>query len=301
MTLAELLALLGRCWSRLFLYPGGLGLLIALLLINRESLWLGLSNSRAVAKSQAQDPAVDLTPGSSLLRRGVPSGRGEVKTKINLAGITALAAPWLGLALLPLPLAVSVGRSVDLVFALALLEWPRVLVAIREAHSGQITRLAAALNSYPPLIAALLLLAMPSGSFDIATIGQSPGDTASLLLVAVHWLGAFGIILALPPLLGIGPFTSPPPEEPLARLGLIVRAIGLVAIGTLPWAGLIPEALRWLLPFPILAIVLVTWGLHRIGKQQAALPWAQALLWLCAAEVVMLLLASVEGLALRLQ
>jgi hypothetical protein len=286
MTLAELLALLGRYWSRLLIYPGGVGVLIACLLVYRQSATPRQDRCRR--------------DGCQTLRRGFSTAV-FISGRLTATELTVLAAPWLGLALLPLPLAGSVGRSVDLVFALVLLEWPRLLVAIHEAESGQIPRLAALLNSYPPYIGALLLLAVPGGSLDVATIGQAPGETASQLVIAAHWFGAVAGVMALPALLGLEPFHSSPPESLLLRLGLEVRAVGIVALVALPWAGLIPEALRWLLPLPVVAVVGVAWGLQRIGRQRATLPWAQALLWLCAAEVVVLLLAGAEGFALRLR
>lgn len=275
MTLAELLALLGRSWSRLVLYPGGLALLGSL-------LFLGYQTRRgAGGRWSTQTSGLDQPP--------------------NLVDLTMIAAPWLGVALMPLPLAASVGRSLDVVVALALLEWPRLLLAIREAHAGQVGRLAALLNSYPPLIGALLLLALPGGSLDLGSIGQPPGTATSQLSIAGYWFGSLALILALPAVVGLGPFAHPPPLSSAARLGLALRASGMVALAGVPWAGLIPEALRWLLPLPLIVLLVGCWAFNRRFKQKAALPWAQALLWLCAIELTIVLLASVEGLSLRLR
>ncbi|MFN8501573.1 hypothetical protein [Kouleothrix sp.] len=91
MTLSELLTLVGLAWSRLLLFPGGAAALAAAWLV-----------ARARAASLAKSAAAALAAGD----------------------IVALALPWLGLALLPLPFAPPMGRKTDLVVALALLEWP---------------------------------------------------------------------------------------------------------------------------------------------------------------------------------
>jgi hypothetical protein len=272
MTPAELLALLGRFWPRLLIYPGGLAALLAGAVI----LWFQRRSLRGPA----------------------PAGAGALAP---LAALSAVAVPWLGLALLPLPLAASVGRSVDVIFALALLEWPRLLAAARDVEQGRSARLAAALNSYPPLIGALLLLALPGGSLDVQLLGQAPAQESGRLAGAGHWVGAAGLLLALVPALGIGPFAGPSPDQPALRLGLALRAAGVGALAALPWAGLIPEKMEWLLPLPVLGVAAAVWLLDRLGRGRAALPWARALLWLSAAELTLLLAVGAESLVARLQ
>jgi hypothetical protein len=268
MTPVELLGLLGRSWSRLLLYPAGLGLLVVFGLIWWQS-------------RQQPEP------------RRVASSLVET--------IAVLVPSWLGLALLPLPLAANIGRSIDLVFALALLEWPRLLVAMREARQGHVARLAALLNSYPPLLGAVLLLALPNGSFDLPALVQLPSEQVPLWASIGHWLGAVGLIIALSPMLGIGPFRSVPTADWGQRLGLGLRALGLVLIAALPWLALIPEHTEWLLvPSALIAVGLVA-GLDRLGAGRSALVWARVLLWLATIEVALALVAGGVGLADRLR
>jgi hypothetical protein len=124
----------------------------------------------------------------------------------QFAVLGSVALPWLGLALLPLPLAVGLPRQVDIVVTLALLEWPQVLAIRRALRAGDMRRLAAALNSYPPLILATLALAQSAGSLDIVALARSPGELISGSASVLHWIGAVALALALPPALGIGPF-----------------------------------------------------------------------------------------------
>lgn len=266
MRIAELLALLGRSWSRLFLYPGGLALVAALLLLRTV---LGKPAAQG-AEQRAYQQDTLLAPASPL-------------HFLYYASFVIL--PWLGLALLPLPFAADIGRSLDLVIALALLEWPRLLLAAHEYRSGQHTRLAAVLNSYPPLIAAIVLLAAPTGSFESALLMQAPAATTPMFASLAHWSGAVGFILTLPVLLGLGPFSCPAPAAWPLRIGLLLRGIGIVVLAAMPAAGLIPEDASWALPLPVGGVALIAWGMHRFGLGRPALPWARALLWLVLLEV----------------
>lgn len=265
MTLPELLALLGRSWSRLLLYPGGLGLALALAILWRR-------------------PAIRAT-----------------RPWTHIEQFSMLALPWLGVALLPLPYATALGRSLDLVVMLALLEWPQLLLAAREARDGAVGRLAALLNSYPPLLAALLLLALPDGSLDLSAMAASPAEGAPTLARIGHWVGAVGLLPALAPLLGIGVFATEPASDRLVRLGLLLRAIGIAAITALPWVALIPEGQYWLVPLPPVGVGLAIWGIHALGARATTRMWAQGLLWLALCEAALLVLAASEGLAGRLR
>jgi formate hydrogenlyase subunit 4 len=274
MTFAELLALLGRAWPRLLIYPGGFaGLLIAAAIL--------VYQRRSEGNTRDHRPS----DGSALTR---------------LEAISAIAVPWLGLALLPLPLAASIDRSIDCVVALALLEWPRLLAATRETRAGSQGRLAALLNSYPPLIAAVLLLAATSGSLDLAVLASGPPDTAQPIARAAHWFGAAALLVALVPLLGLRPFDTPPPSEPQLRLGLALRSAGLSAIAVLPWASLLSEEQLWLLPLPVAGVLGSIWGLDRLGAGQPALRLARTGLWLGAVAAAMLMAVAIEALAGRL-
>jgi hypothetical protein len=276
MTFAELLALLGRAWPRLLIYPGGLA---------------GLMAASAILAYQHRQRPKD---------HALADGQGNGIALTPLEAISAVAAPWLGLALLPLPLAASIDRSIDCVVALALLEWPRLLAATRETRAGALHRLSALLNSYPPLIAAVLLLVATGGSLDLAILPSTPADTAPPIARAAHWLGAAGLLLALSPLLGLRPFDTPPPSERPLRLGLALRAAGVVAIAVLPWASLLSEAQLWLLPLPIAGVLGAIWGLDRLGASQPALRLARGGLWFGGVATALLMAVAAEALVARL-
>ena len=122
--------------------------------------------------------------------------------------LSSIVLPWLALALLPLPLAVALPRQIDIVVALALLEWPNVLAIRQDLREGDMRRLAAALNSYPPLILATLALAQAGNSLELAALARAPGNPAAISTSALHWLGVIALALALPPALAIGPFAA---------------------------------------------------------------------------------------------
>lgn len=287
MRIAELLALLGRSWSRLFVYPGGLALLLILMLHTRSARG---ASKRAAGQAVAAPPtATERAPG--------------LLASHSLAALAVdaslLILPWLGLALMPLPLAANIGQSIDVVMVLALLEWPRLLLAAREYRQGQIARLAAALNSYPPLIMALVLLALPSGSFALPLLFQAPAAATPVVSMIVHWAGAAGLISALPVLLGLGPFACAAPAARVLQIALLLRGLGIVVLATLPLTALVPENALWLLPLPVGAIALAVWGMQHLGRGRAALPWAKALLGLVAAELILAAVAGISGIILR--
>ena len=111
MTANELLALLGRAWSRLLIYPGGLAAFGLVWLIST------LQN-RVSSPSAPHPPFPSPVAGSG----EPPQRRGEG----SLLALSSVVLPWLALALLPLPLAVTLPRQIDIVVALALLEWPNI-------------------------------------------------------------------------------------------------------------------------------------------------------------------------------
>jgi hypothetical protein len=309
-TASELLAMLGRAWSRLLLYPGGLAAFGLLWLIS--------------IRAERRD-------GSRLTLR-VPV-------------LGSIALPWLALALLPLPLAAGLPRQIDIVVALALLEWPQLL-AIRQAlRAGDRRRLAAALNSYPTLVLATLALAQSAGSFDIVALARPPSELASTSASVLHWIGALALALALAPALGIGPFGDgrrttddgrrtkgerprtkdqgrttddeewttddgrqsfiPTPTLQLPALnsqaGLRLRALGLIALAALPWAGSQGDGLallRWLAAASLIAALL--WCFVRLARQHTARRWARVYLVLDAALLLALLWAAYMALQRRL-
>jgi hypothetical protein len=377
-TANELLVLLGRAWSRLLIFPGGLaafGLawLIGVLL---QRIW---------------------NPESQLVKAA-----GDSRTLT----LSSIVLPWLGLALLPLPLAVALPRQVDIVVVLALLEWPNLLAIRQELRLGDRRRLAAALNSYPPLILATLALAQASNSLEIAALARPPADAATIEVRVLHWLGAIALALALPPALRIGPFAGkvaqqagkvvgevglapreagnapeqahhapeqagnvpqqahhageqagnvpqqahhapeqagnlpreagkvlvqartvaeqrgkvlmqgrqaamhgqafpqfsiPNPQSSIFRLGLRLRAVGLVALAGLPWAGAEGTALSLLRLLGAAALIVALLRAYdRLARRQAARGWARAYLALDVVLLVALLAAAYLALQIRL-
>src|SRR5262249_40657182 len=172
--------MLGRAWSRLILYPGGLAAF--------ASAWLALGLFPR-SLSNERSPHHLVTPSS--------------RHPVTLAR-SAIVLPWLALALLPLPVAVTLPRQIDIVVILTLLEWPQILAIGRGLRVGEIRRLAAALNGYPLLILATLALAQSAGSLEVAALMRVPGDLVSASASTLHWLGAVALALALPPALGLG-------------------------------------------------------------------------------------------------
>lgn len=267
MTIADLLSALGRAWPRLLLYPGGLA---AFALV-----WLLI---RSVPR-RAVVPATLVCPLDPLART------------------SALAAPWLALALLPLPGAATLPISIDALVTLALLEWPLWLTlsaALRHPDSWQAAArwLAAVLNGYLPLLLGLLLLAEAAGSLDLTRISP-PGSSA-----LVWWVATAGMLLALPPLLGLGPFVAPLPADPLLRLSLQLRSLGLGALALLPWFVLLAE-LPWAWPVPPLLLGLLLLAFDRLAAG-AARRWAWLWFAFALTEVLVLAAAAFIGLAQRI-
>jgi hypothetical protein len=321
-TANELLALLGRAWSRLLIYPGGLAAFGLVWLIST------LQNrffSPLAPHAPFTAPAAG--SGEQPLRRGEGS----------LLALSSVVLPWLALALLPLPLAVTLPRQIDIVVALALLEWPNVLAIRQELRAGDMRRLAAALNSYPPLILATLALAQAGNSLELAALARAPGDSAAISTRALHWLGVIALALALPPALGLGPFAgerrrTTDPSTPLRagdrrptirdealsqspilasvarffaagalQLGLRLRALGLLALAALPWAGAESTGLALLRMLGAAALIAaLLWGEDQLMRRQAARRWAWAYLALDAVLLLALLGAAYLALQLRL-
>lgn len=259
LTLTELLALIGRSWSRLLVYPGGLTLF-----------------------------------GSILLAGAVATRRLDLKHTIAGWNLAPVAAPWLAVALLPLPGAAGLGRGIDALVALALLDTPlAILLAAGLRHTERVhreagaRRLAAVLNGYPPMLLSLLLLAFSSGSLELHVFAQIPPAVESAVL---HWLGAASFVLAMPPVLQCGTFKPNGEDLPLA---LRVRAAGYIVLAALPW--MTPFTGVWQV-MPPLTIALLLWAFHRATANQPARPFAHAYVLLD----VLLLLALLAGSALAL-
>jgi hypothetical protein len=361
LTANELLALLGRAWPRLLIYPGGLAAFALIWLMtrtknkeqrtknkgagrtaeprteNREPGVLWANRRTRTKNKEAENQGVRRGFLSSILYPlsssrhpftrspahplGRQSGRSIERpyglwSVVGIMDISALALPWLALALLPLPRAAGLSRSIDLVVVLVLLEWPLLLTIAAElrasaaARARAARRLASALNSYPPLILAALLLASAYGSLDTTALTRTPDAHTPAPVALLYWLAAGAWLLALPPVLGIGVFAAGPPDSRALWLGLWLRKLGLVALATLPWFPLVarPEAgrqaeadLAWLgLPLPPLIIAALLWGYSRLTVGRSARSWARAYLVLDAVLLLLLLWAAYTALQARL-
>lgn len=218
--MGELLGALGLAWPRVLLYPGGLFALLA--------AWLLLAWLRARG-----------------LRTGGAEGRG--------GGVVALVPPLAALTLLPLAPARSFPYGLDLVLALALLEWPRLFAWLRApgAAIDDRTLRADVARDYLPLLAAAGLMGAGVGGLELTRLLRWPQGIADQALLAG---GALLWTAALPRLLLAGP--------PSLAGGL--RALGLTLIAALPlvgalatWtAGVLPANLAgWALPPAAIALI----------------------------------------------
>jgi hypothetical protein len=288
LTANELLALLGRAWPRLLLYPGGLfafGVVAVLVWAQQR-------------------------------RSAEPWWPPRWWTLYSWRDLSALVVPWLGLALLPLPRAASLSRQFDLVMLLALLEWPLLLAVATELRGSpderaqRLRRFAAALNSYPLLIVAALLMVAAYGSLEGGVLLRTPDADTPFQTAALFWLGALGWLLVLPAALGLGAFAAGAPANPWLRLGLRLRMVGLVALAALPWIPLVADPitghqaeaeLPWLaLPLPPLVIAGLLWVWHRATLGRSPRGWAWAMLVLTLGLVGALLWAATTALQARL-
>ena len=174
MTANELLALLGRAWPRLLVYPGGLAA-FALIAVGRNDE----SRRRRDADRETTDETTDERRRTRDDGRETtddrPGGRcSAVGVLVDPLEISAIVLPWLGLALLPLPYVAGISRQTDAIAVLALLEWPLVLTIAAELRAADavgapraVRRLVAALwTGFPPLDPRrrCLVLALGAGS-----------------------------------------------------------------------------------------------------------------------------------------
>lgn len=201
--MAELLALIGGSWRALWLYPGGLALLVALVALHR--VW--------------------------------PLGQPWQRTAAPLA-LLQLGGAWLVAALLPWPHTYW-AYPLDLGAALLLLEAPWWL---RRHHDWRVAtrrlavlaELTAALRVYPLVALAAALCGASAGSLIIVKVqGGAP---------LLRWLGVALWAVALPPLLALGPWQSAPPD-PANSLRRVVHLALLATLalpggdGVSYWAG----------------------------------------------------------------
>lgn len=198
----ELLALIGRQWSLLVLYPGGVTAFGALFLV-----------------------------------QVLGTGTWHIRTKIAAMDVL-IAAVWLLLiALLPLPQTgwpypLDLGA---LLLAVELLYWFRTL---RAPGAPPMLPLATLLNVYPLLVLALAALGQAAGSFVLLEINRSRGPLHWIGLGA--WAATLPPLLHLGPWRFDSPIPLLTALRRLAHLGLLLAAalpandatpIGATAIG----------------------------------------------------------------------
>ncbi|MEM8531262.1 MAG: hypothetical protein AAGF95_10495 [Chloroflexota bacterium] len=290
LTMTELLVLLGRAWSRLLFYPGGVSAFAVIWLI--AYLQPRIASSLNAHVFHAKHTNLTHPPTFYALH--------------TFLSMSAVVLPWLSLALLPLPLAPSMERPVDVLVALALFEWPLVLTLATEVRSSNQSaqqngwrRLAAALNGYPCFVLALLLLMTVSRSLQLDQLTRLPGMDAGFVVIVAWIFGVCTLVVSLPPILGLGPFATAAPGDPGLRIGLRLRGIGLVVLALFPLLGLL-ESYLWVF---LLACVLVGCYLIaciRFAGRWPTRRWAIGYAVLALAQLVVLLGASVVALQDRL-
>jgi hypothetical protein len=190
----DLLGALALAWPRLMLFPGGLAALLGASLLDRWLAWAGRAPARRAGWS------ADALP------------------------------PLLALALLPLPPARSFPYGIDLVAALALLEWPRLSGLARAGRLGG-AELQKLLGGYGLLLLAAAAWMAGAAGIELSRLLRAPqgGPGWALLLAGAGlWLAALARLELRP-------------AE--ASWALRLRALGLLLVGSLPLlAGLAAAA-----------------------------------------------------------
>ena len=290
LTMTELLVLLGRAWSRLLLYPGGVSAFAVIWLITYLQPRIAPSLNAHVFHPKH----TNLTHPPTFY---------SLHTFVS---ISAVVLPWLSLALLPLPLAPMMERPVDVLVVLALLEWPFVLTIAAEVRSSRLPvqqngwkRLAGVLNGYPCFVLALLLLVTVSRSLQLDQLTRLPGMDAGFVVIVAWIFGVCSLVVSLPPIMGLGPSATAAPGDLGLRTGLRLRGVGLVVLALFPLLGLL-ESYLWVF---LLACVLVGCYLIafiRFAGRWSARRWATGYAVLALMQLVVLLGVSAVALQDRL-
>lgn len=224
--MGELLGALGLAWPRLLLYPGGIFALVAAKLLG---VWLQ------------------------------PRGKRSASLPTEQIDIIYSITPLVVLTLLPLAPARSFPYGLDLVTAVMLLEWPRVLqVASKAGNDPNMGALRSGIvHDYLPLVGGGALMAMAVGGLELTRLLRFPEgllDQGFLAAGTLLWLAA------LPRLIDAGP-RSIAGELRMLGLALIAALPLLGALAT--WTGgvLPPGIAGWVLPPAAIGSVATTLGL----------------------------------------
>lgn len=203
--------------------------------------------------------------GAVILDGWLMGGNSRGRRMASFRELPVLCAWLVAASLLPLP-RTDWPYSPDLLSLLLLIELPFWTIALRtDEDRGKM--LAAALNVYPLIALAVAALGLGAGSLVVREINRSAGW--------LHWLGIVSWSLALPPLLGLGPWRAAQPTSLLMasrRVGhlALLLAASLPAHESTPW---------WTVPFGYAAVVLPLALLDRRwrGSPDRWEPWQAAL------------------------
>ncbi len=237
MTVAELLALIGRSAAPLLLWPGGLALLM-LLVEHRSGPLTGPWHALAL-------PWVALAfvplPGALRLERGA-----------DLLVLLALAE-W--------PRLVAITHD----------------TAHPGDRARGVARAAALLSGWIVLAAVLPLIASGTGALTVEAIARSPAATAPATDRAGFVLAAIALLLVLPVLLELGPWRVAAASPGVQRAGLRTRALLLCALVALPLVAPLrdaPAPFTYMLPLPPLLLAFGLWGIARATRTSDARRWS---------------------------
>ncbi len=261
--MGELFGTLGLAWPRLLLYPGGLSAMLIAWLLER------------------------LTQPRSAHRSGVVEQAASWRAVFG--ALSAVAAPLVFISLLPLPGAVSYSFTLDLLTALALLEWPYLLLLSQRARDSAADK--GLIESYVLMLLAALLWAQGGKSLLIGAVIPKKEEMALLLALC----GALGWTVALLHLLSRGPLATQRVSGGLGW-GLRLRALGQILLATLPWSGLLGDN-PWLLPVPPLIVALLLGGMRRWHQRIPSRYWHRILQGVAIGLIALMLWAS--GVALQ--
>ncbi|PDW03590.1 hypothetical protein [Candidatus Viridilinea mediisalina] len=245
--MGELLGALGLAWPRLLFYPGGIFALVAAWLL---AMWL-----RHCARALILEPEATWQPNRiipftivdcrlQIGEHGAPMGFSVLDNAAcsRVIGIIATVPPLAVVSLLPLAPARPFPYGLDLIVALALLEWPRIWLQRQPTRNDL-------LHAYWPLLIAAWGWSEATGGLGLSRLLAWPEPMARQILML---MGTALWLTSLPPLL----------DGELRSLAARLRALGLLLIACLPLIALLAAYGAAWLPnawqgriFPLVALV----------------------------------------------
>lgn len=225
-----------------------------------------------------------LTTLGALAAAAVVSGGVELERRLDGVEV-GVAAAWLTLAaLLPLPGA-GWPYDIDLITALLALEIPYLLL-VRSRSESAAEQGAAVLAVYPLLALAAAMLGQAAGSWVLHDINRSTG--------MLHWAGLVAWSLALPPLLGLGPWRA-------GQAGVLVTVRRVAHLALLISAAVPANDGSWRLG-ALAAYAALLLPLAALDRRWRADPWHTLRWqpWLCLALLALLAALSLQRYLERL-